>query len=164
MPVMKPRDPRHKVLIRARLKAGPEWHDTCILNISSRGMLMQAAEPPVRGSYLEIRRGALLIVAKVVWTRHHRFGVRTQDVLPIEAIIADVAAPVIGEGVRVGERRRARRQQLPAEQRSRHQGRMIEFGFAVALVLGGAVFAVSEIHALLAAPVDIASAALGGKG
>ncbi len=160
MAAMKPREPRHKVLVRARMKAGPEWHDTCILNISSRGMMMQAADPPVRGSYLEIRRGALVIVAKVMWTRGHRLGVRTQDVLPIDAIVSDVAVPVTGEGVRVGERRSPARAMLPTAQRSRHQGRMIEYGFAVALAGAAAMFAATEVHALLTVPAEAVTAAL----
>ncbi len=160
---MKPREPRHKVLVRARMKAGPEWHDTCILNISSRGMMMQAADPPVRGSYLEIRRGALVIVAKVMWTRGHRLGVRTQDVLPIDTIVSDVAVPLVGEGVRVGERRINARPTLSAAARSRHQGRMIEYGFVITLAVAAAGFAASEVHALLASPVQDVTAALDGQ-
>ena len=74
---MTAREPRLKVLVRARIKAGATWHDACILNISSRGMLMQAGVPPVRGSYLEIRRGPVLVVARVMWTKQHRFGVKS---------------------------------------------------------------------------------------
>lgn len=157
---MKPREPRHKVLVRARIETGAGWHDACILNISSRGMLLQTADPPVRGSYLELRRGALVIVARVMWTRHHRLGVKSQDVLPIEAIIRDVEVPVVGEGVRVGERRNAARPQMATATRSRHQGRTIEYGFAIALAVAVAGFAASEVHALLSAPVATVTAAL----
>ena len=160
---MKPREHRTKVLIRARMKAGSAWNDTCILNISSRGMLMQAADPPVRGSYLEIRRGALVIVAKVVWASNHRFGVKTQDVLPIDAIVRDVEAPVVGEGVRVGERRQAGRVALSRATRSRHQGRAIEYGFVVTLAVAAAGFAGSEVYALFSAPLAQVSASLSGQ-
>lgn len=43
--------------------------------------------PPDRGSYVEITRGHHLIVARVVWVRDHRFGVFTQDEIPVEAVI-----------------------------------------------------------------------------
>ena len=161
---MKPREPRHKVLVRARMKTGPEWHDTCILNISSRGMMMQAADPPMRGSYLEIRRGALVIVARVMWIKHHRFGVKSQDVLPVDAIVRDVEVPVVGEGVRVGERRNAARVQMPIAARSRHQGRVVEYGFAVALAVAVAGFAASEVYGLLSSPVRTVTAALDRPG
>lgn len=157
---MKPREPRHKVLVRARMKAGPEWHDTCILNISSRGMLLQAADPPVRGSYLEIRRGALVIVARVMWCKHHCFGVKSQDALPVDAIVRDIEVPVVGEGVRVGERRTAARPMLPTATCSRHQGRMVEYGFAIALAVVVAGFAASEVYGALSAPVEAVTAAL----
>jgi hypothetical protein len=157
---MKPREPRQKVLIRARIKAGAAWHDGCILNVSSRGLLLQAADPPARGSYLEIRRGALVIVARVMWTNHHRFGVKSQDALPIDAIVGDGEAPVVGDGVRVGERRRAARPQLPTATRSRHRGRTIEYGFVIALAFVAAGIAASEVHALLSVPVRTVTAAL----
>ena len=157
---MKPREPRQKVLVRARMKSGAGWHDTCILNVSSRGLLMQAADPPVTGSYLEIRRGALVIVARVMWTKSHRFGVKSQDELPIDAIVRDVVAPVVGEGVRVGERRQASQPLLSTATRSRHQGRAIEYGFAVALAVAAAGFAASEVYSLLSAPVEAVTAAL----
>jgi hypothetical protein len=159
---MKPREPRHKVLVRARIKVGVGWHDGCILNVSSRGLLLQAADPPPRGSYLEIRRGALVIVARVVWTKSHRFGVKSQDALPVKSILRDVEVPATGEGVRVGERRQAGRTGLPTRVRSRHQGRAIEYGFVLALVAAAAGVAASEVHAVLSAPAEVVTAALDG--
>ena len=157
---MKPREPRHKVLVRARIKAGAGWHDGCILNVSSRGLMLQAADPPPKGSYLEIRRGALVIVARVMWAKSHRFGVKSQDALPIDAIVRDVEVPVVGEGVRVGDRRQAARPQLSTATRSRHQGRAIEYGFALALAVAAAGFAASEVYGLLSSPVEAVTAAL----
>jgi len=160
---MKSREPRQKVLVRARIRAGAAWHDACILNVSSRGMLLQAADPPVRGSYLELRRGALVIVAQVMWSKTHRFGVKTQDALPVAAIVANAAVPEAGDGVRLGERRRLDRQQLPAHQRSRHQGLIIEYGFVVALTAAAAVFAASQVYPLLATPAGIITVSLSGR-
>ena len=156
---MKPREPRHKILVRARMKAGAGWHDTCILNVSSRGMLMQAGIPPVTGSYLEIHRGALVIVARVVWTRSHRFGVRSQDPLSLEAIIG--ATPVSPENCAATvDRRRVERPRLPVDERSRSQGRLIEYGFAAALAIAAAVFAAGQVYSLLARPIDALDLAL----
>ena len=157
---MKPRETRHKVLVRARINAGAGWHDGCILNVSSRGLLLQADDPPVKGSYLEIRRGALVIVARVVWTKNHRFGVKSQDELPIDAIAHNIEAPVVGKGVRVGERRQSARTQVSAATRSRHQGRTMEYVFVVSLAVVAAGIVGSEVHALLAAPAEAVTAAL----
>jgi hypothetical protein len=150
------------MLVRARVRSGAAWHDACILNISSRGMLLQAAQPPARGSYLELRRGALVIVAKVIWTKSHRFGVKTQDALPVQALVDNGAVQDVGEGVRLGERRRQERSRLPADQSSRQQGRVIEYGFAAALAAALSVFAAAQVHDMLARPFGAASAALSG--
>lgn len=144
------------------MRSGAAWHDACILNVSSRGMLLQAADPPLRGSYLEIRRGALVIVAEVMWAKSHRFGVKTQDVLPVDAIVDNVAAPEVGEGIKVGDRRRPDRPTLQAHQHSRHQARLIEYGFAGALALAVAGFAASEVYSVLARPAASVTVALSG--
>lgn len=159
---MKPREPRLKVLVRARIKVGAGWHDGCILNVSSRGLMMQAAEPPPRGSYLEIRRGALVIVARVMWAKNHRFGVKSQDKLPVDAIVSDVEVPIVGEGVRVGDRRSAHRVGLSAEDSARHRGRLIEIGFAATLAVALAGFAATEVYGMLASPMATVTAALDG--
>lgn len=55
------------------------WTDVCIRDISSRGLLVQAAVAPVRGDYIEIFRADRAIVGRVVWNKDRRFGVQTQD-------------------------------------------------------------------------------------
>ncbi|MCY7270572.1 MAG: PilZ domain-containing protein [Sphingomonas bacterium] len=161
--VMKPREPRHKVLVRARIKAGASWHDACILNISSRGMLMQAAAPPVRGSYLEIRRGAQVIVARVMWCKLHRFGIKSQDVLSIDAIVAnpDVASTIATTPT--VERRMVARPRWSAHDHSRWQGRLMEYGFVAALAVALGVFAANEVYTMLSKPADTITAALSGS-
>lgn len=143
------------------MRSGAAWHDVCILNVSKRGMLLQAADPPLRGAYLEIRRGALIVVAQVMWAKTHRFGVKTQDILPVEALVADVEVPIVGDGIRLGEQRR--RPRLPPEQHSRQQGRVIEYGFAAGLAIAVAGFAASQVYAVLASPAKAITAALSGN-
>src|SRR5690349_16447421 len=86
---MKQREPRRNVLIRARMRNGPSWADVNIRNISSRGLMVQAASSPPRGSYVELRRGRHAIVARVAWSNGRRFGVQTQDRLDVDAIVAE---------------------------------------------------------------------------
>lgn len=66
---VKPREERQKVMIKARMRTGVSWHDVCILNLSAHGVGLQAAEPPARGTYVEIRRGPHVIVARVAWSK-----------------------------------------------------------------------------------------------
>lgn len=144
------------------MRAPDGWHNACILNVSSRGMLLQAADPPLRGSYLEIRRGAQVILARVVWTKSHRFGVETQDALPIEAMITNCALPAVSPATG-GERRRIARVRLPADEQSRQRGRFVEFGFIAAMATFGAVLVAGEAYALLAAPIEAVETALAGR-
>ena len=37
----RPRELRRRVILPARLRTGADWSDTCMLNISSRGLLIQ---------------------------------------------------------------------------------------------------------------------------
>lgn len=76
-------------MIAARLHDGRGWYDANVLNISARGLMLQVAEPPPRGAYIEIRRGAHVIVGRVIWTTADRFGARAQDRLEIDSLIAN---------------------------------------------------------------------------
>ena len=144
------------------MKAGAGWHDVCILNISSRGMLMQAGVPPVRGSYLEIRCGMVLVIARVMWTKNHRFGVRSQDRLSIDSIVGDFTPSSPASEPSAQDRRFATRTQLPADERSRLQGRMMEYGFAAALGVAAAVFVGGQVYSILSRPADAVGLALSG--
>ena len=158
--MLKAREERRKVLVRARMHSGVSWSDVCIVNISSRGLGVQAARPPGRGEYVEIRRGPHAIVGRVVWSKHHRFGISTQDVLFIDAIVnqaqtqAPCATPV------PFRERRTRARSANAHDRSRAKGRRVEFalailgGFCLAGALGGMV------QSALARPLVAISAAL----
>lgn len=53
--------------------------DACILDLSSRGLMIHASETVPGGSYLELRRGRHVIVARVVWSRDRRAGLQAQE-------------------------------------------------------------------------------------
>ena len=74
-------------MLSSRVRCGAAWRDASILNLSSRGLGLRAEIPPDRGSYVEITRGHHLIIARVVWVKDHRFGVLTQDEVPVDAVI-----------------------------------------------------------------------------
>lgn len=117
---MRAREPRRKVLIKARMRLGCAWGDVYLLNISSRGLLIQAPEAPSRGTYIEVRRGRHAIAARVAWSEDQRFGVQTQERLKIDEIInePDLSGAYAGKApgaVADVERRSAMRDQSPAE-------------------------------------------------
>ena len=53
----RPRELRRRVVIPARLRTGAQWTDACILNISSRGLLIRTARPVPEGSFVDVRKG-----------------------------------------------------------------------------------------------------------
>ncbi len=87
--MMKPREQRVKCVVIARMRLNQRWNDVCIRNISTRGLLIQAAFAPPRGTYVEVCRGHHTIVARVVWAKNHRFGIQTQERLNPEALLKE---------------------------------------------------------------------------
>ena len=161
---MKPREERQKVMIKARMRSGVAWHDVCILNLSIHGVGIQAAEPPERGTYVEIRRGSQMIVARVAWSKGHRAGLRSQDPIFIGAIVNDIAATSTVPRMMGGQPIERRVQPRATQQRhdhSRLMGRSMEFAcFAIA---AGAVAmtAFGTVEEALARPLSQIGAALG---
>ncbi|MBU6269156.1 MAG: PilZ domain-containing protein [Sphingomonadales bacterium] len=81
------REPRTRVMMQGRLRArGPE-HDACLLDVSSRGLLMTADLPPPRGSFIEVRVNRHSLVGQVEWAEARRFGVVLQDRIDTDALI-----------------------------------------------------------------------------
>lgn len=162
---MRSREPRRKVMLNARMRVAATWNDVCILNISTRGLLVQAAEPPARGTYLDLHRGQYAMVGRVVWVEDHRFGVRTQDALPVDEIIhpgdpsiAQLAAAVATEAAL--DRRASPRAARARHEASRMLSRSIEF--AVVALFGAAVgvTAFSSVGQALGRPLAQLSATL----
>ena len=163
---MKPREDRQKVMIKARMRSGASWHDVCILNLSIHGLGIQSAEPPERGTYVEICRGTQTVVARVAWTRGHRAGLRSQDPIFIRALINDhagSAARRVPPGGGSVERRRAPRNVQRAHDRSRVASRAMEFACLVLFVGVMAITAFGAVEQALAAPLSQISSALGSS-
>jgi len=144
------------------LKQGVSWADICIRNMSSRGLLVQGRSPPDPGTYVEVRRGEHIIVARVVWSNGQEFGLQTQDQLHIDAILQDPnganGATVTGAGERV-ERRAVPR--TPTSQQahdfSRHLASAMQFGFLLVLSLSLAGVAFAAVRDALATPLRAAT-------
>jgi hypothetical protein len=141
------------------------WRDANILNLSSRGMLVQSGSgsAPQRGSYLEICRGRHIIVARVVWTQNDVFGIRTQDPLPAAQLIRepDAAPPSAQPAVAVSvDRRSSGRSGESRHEASRRRGRAMEFGSLT--LLGGAVALLlfASVGELIARPIAMVQTAL----
>jgi hypothetical protein len=150
-------------MIKARMRSGASWHDVCILNLSVHGVGIQAADPPTRGTYVEIRRGSHVIVARVAWAKGHRAGLRSQDAIFMQAVVNDVgcaasAPPEIG-GTPI-ERRRSPRTASQRHENSRLVSRAMEFACFGLVAAALAVTAFASVEKALANPLSKISAAL----
>ena len=150
-------------MIRARMRSGVSWHDVCILNLSKRGLGIQSAQPPERGTYVEICRGSQVVVARVMWAKGHRAGLHSQDAIAVRALMHDepandASAPAYPKV----ERRRAPRTTQQRHEGSRLAARAMEFACVglAAVAFGLTVF--GTVEQALAKPIAEVRAALDG--
>jgi hypothetical protein len=154
----RPRELRRRVVVPARLRHGASWSDTCILNLSSRGMMIHTNQQVAPGTAVEIRRGDHVIIARVVWRSGGRAGLQAEERLPVDEIMTVGQAPALQLTANGGDRRKSPR----PEDRSRAQGRMVEFAGAGVVALSLAVAALSMVEQAFARPIAMVTAALGG--
>jgi len=158
----RPRELRRRVVLPARLRSGAMWSDICILNISSRGLMVQSSRLGSEGSQVELYRGSHVIIARVVWREGARAGLRAEDRVPVEEILSADASPATRltvEGQPVERRRAVRR---PAVD-SRLRGRAMEFVAVsvIALCLAGGAWTLVE--SAFARPLAMVNSALSAR-
>jgi hypothetical protein len=136
------REARRKVLIRAKMRADGLPMDVCIRDVSARGILVQAVNPPPRGTYVEIDVGGYEIVARVIWRKDRRFGLESRERINVRAL-AGGGSP---EPARPRAARPPARASAVRQDAGRHLAGTMEFAviaaFALALVaaLGATAF------------------------
>ena len=144
------------------MRASSGWSDACILNVSSRGLLINAstADGAATGSIIELRHCDQVIVGEVVWRKGTRAGLRTDQRVPVEEIMAlgTATAFQLTADWPLAERRTRPR----SHDESRLRSRAIEFaGVAViGACLAAALF--SMVEAAFARPLAMVQTALGG--
>ena len=149
-------------MLTARMRTASGWSDACILNVSSRGLLVHSARIPDSGSLVELRHQDCAIVARVVWREGAKGGLRADGRVPVEEILslgASASLTLSAPRDAFVERRRRPR----THEASRIRGRLMEFAGAVAiggvLATGGAAM----VQNAFAKPIAIVEAALGGQ-
>ena len=149
-------------MLPARLRTGMQWSDTCILNISSRGLLIHSARAAPEGSTIELRRGDHVIIARVMWRDGARVGLQSDERLPVEQIMSlgqSQALQLTASPGTIVERRKSPR---AIEADSRHRGRAVEFISVGVIAASLALTVWSMADQALAKPMAAVTAALGG--
>ena len=137
------------------------WSDACILNLSSRGLLINSGRPAAEGSVVELRHGDHVIVARVIWRKGTRSGLRTQDRVPVEEIVTGKQAPALRLTAPQWPAAERRKQPRTHEE-NRLRSRVLEF--ASVAVIGGFLAATlfSMVEQAFARPLAAVHSALGG--
>ena len=160
--IFKPREERQNVLLSARVRGNGSWFDAQVCNLSSRGMLLEAGATVARGDILEVRRGPICVVARVMWADGRRFGVRSQDrICRDDLISADNFKPRLTDtGVQIERRSKPRLDRTDYDQ-SKHQAALLQFvGIAGSAIVGASLIA-AVVWELLSTTSNSLIAALG---
>ena len=165
---MRPRELRLTVLIQARMRYEGYRVQVCIRNISSRGLLAQAAAPPPRGAYVEIFMPSQTIVGRVAWSNDRRFGIETQGRLDVGAILK--AASIKGSVEIAPAVSFAELKSVPPRltaggvaerlERSRRMSAAFQFGCIVACGIAAALLMASAVQETLSRPFESISSHL----
>jgi hypothetical protein len=144
------------------MRSSAGWTDICIKNMSARGLMAEAATPPPRGSYVEIRRGQQIIIGCVIWAEGGRFGVRAQDRINVDAVVTEPRlairpAPATGGAQEAGERRGPARRHVEniAARAEQSRRRSAALQFLILVGLGGiaAILLASGVYDVLSTPL-----------
>ena len=154
----KPRELRRKLLVPARVRDCAGWSDACIVNISSRGLMIRSSRPIAPDSEVEIWSGDHAIAARVVWRDGARAGLRSEEPIPVEQILTVGSAPAL----QLAAPPKTKPRHQGSEERSRLRGRTMEFVATVAIGAAFALAGLSMVGEAFARPLAIVSAALGG--
>jgi len=155
---LRQREERLRTLLPARMRSQSGWSDACILNISSGGLLVYSPGEATIGSSVEIRRGANLIIAHVVWRRNQRIGLCSHGRVPIHHLLDNdsVAAAVTSDVAVQAERRKQPR----SSDKSRLQARAMEFVGTLFVGITLAVAAAAAVADVISTPISVVTAAL----
>ena len=118
--------------------------------------MIHTGRPIARGAQVEIRRGDHVIVAKVMWREGGRAGLKSDERVPIEDIVTLGQSPALQLTAAAGERRRHPR----PEERSRLQGRAIEFAGVLLVSISLAAAGFTMVQGALARPLAAVELAL----
>jgi hypothetical protein len=158
----RPRELRRRIMLPARLRTGMQWSDTCILNISSRGLLIHSARAAPEGSTIEIRRGDHVIVARVMWRDGARLGLQSDERLPVEQIMSLGQSQALQLTASNGTIVERRKQPRPTVIDARLRGRSMQFMSVGVIAVSLALTIWSMANEALARPMAAVTAALGG--
>ena len=165
MSATKLREPRVPVLLSVRVKTDFGWGDAHVQNVSTRGMMATCITPPSRGTYVEVRRGAYVVVGRVIWSSRDRFGLFAQDAIDLSDLISTASPRAPAD--------RRREPRTPEPSRVHHKcateigaasarfARTFDFAALTAVAIGAALLVAETASEMFATPLQDVRIALG---
>jgi hypothetical protein len=91
---------RKVALIKAQMRAGDDWIEIAVGNISATGLMAKCAAPPAPGTEVEIRRRGSIVRGRVVWSTATRFGMASDEPIDVGELTAGsgLQVPQVEEG------------------------------------------------------------------
>jgi hypothetical protein len=150
--------------VPCRLNVSGMWSNGCIHGVSDKGLLISSINPPAIGAYVDIRRGTLVIIGRVVSSGGSRFRVRTQDPVSVAALANE---PVLKSRPAASDRRTLTREEsgrsaIQQAERNRQRSSAFQFVCFTIVALGIAYFAASCCYQALAGPLEAVADVLSG--
>jgi hypothetical protein len=158
------RELRRRVVLPARLRAGAQWSETCILNISSRGLLIHSGRPAPKGTQVELHRGDHVIIARVMWCDGVKVGLQVEEKLPVQEIIAAGPSRTLQVAAFNGARVERRQHSRSSADDARLRGRVMEFVAVTGIAATLAISVWAMAQQAFARPMAQIASALGDKG
>jgi hypothetical protein len=154
------------VLVPCRINVGATWSDACVHEVAPKTIVISSKAAMNVGSYVDVRRGTLIIIGRVIWVRGDRIGIRTQDSVSAAMLVNEprlTERPVTATSERRGPARdRVALSPAMQAERSRRVSSALQFAALTAATGGGAYLLASQLYVALSVPFARISAALGG--
>ena len=155
-PYYRPRELRTRVVLPVRLCHRGSWSDACILNISSRGLMIHTGSSVELGAQIELRRGQCVIVGRVVWQDAGRAGLQSERCIPNQKIATLGLSGAYPFGASPAERRAD-----PRPNDFRRLGiRAIRFAGVILAAVCAAVAALPMLEAAFLRPLSLMAVSL----
>jgi hypothetical protein len=166
---MRNREHRRNIMLRAQLRSETGSSDVLVRNISPRGLLVSTNPSLKRGAYIEIRRDRQTIVARVMWAAGSFAGLRTQDPIDVDRLLAVTPNKAKGAdkaGLDSRSSTPGTQQRGPAKwiEHARIVSSRLQFGVLAATLAIAALLVAWAVNDQLAAPLHKVRTALGGRG
>ncbi len=156
-----PREPRRRLILPARIRAPNGWSDACILNVSSYGLQINSTQSALQAAVVEIWHRERVIVARVVWRKGGRAGLRAEQKVPVEELMTMGQTPNLqltaDQWPRIDRRKWPR-----GHDESRLRARVIEFAAIAIIIAWLAAGLATMVGQAFVRPLAVVDAALGG--